>query len=196
MEDLKSFSLYNQRLNKLIRSYQSKMPYNIHSLDASLSKKSPQKSQENKTSPTKFLYFNNQINETMKKNITTTKKDSNRSISKFLMNYSIETQNKSELFPFLKEKRNYKFNNNRSEIKTQGSNRSKTLSQNEESKNKILYEEQIPGFKKPYAPLKISLKYRKIFDKKVEGKFDYPFLSNDNNTKSFNFNPIVRKWDL
>lgn len=216
MEDLKSYSLYNQHLNKLIKSYTNKNPYSLQSLEASLRKNYVPKTCENKNKPTKFLYINSQFDETMKINVKNSdKKLGNMSLSKFLMNYDSEKNTKNELLPVLKGLKGKKLlvkSKNKSHLemnKTLGSKRmntninyesndSKIRSQNLNNHNFLLYyDSQTQISQKPYTPIKISINYRKNFGKKVDGKFevheDPKYLNNT--AKSLIFNSSIKNWD-
>lgn len=200
MEDLKSFSLYNQRLNNLIKSYQSKNLYSIHNLQASLSKKIPDKLLENfnKTN-LKTLYINKQFDELMKEKLSISSNNShNISISKVLMNFSTEKHEKKYLLPFLKGKKNNTTNfhseskMNRTFRVQSPNNKSKILLLENRSKtpdshlNFLFHQENQIGIqKKPFTPIKISLKYRKNCEKKVEGKYDSLYIQE----KKTNHNP-------
>ena len=201
MDNLKSFTLYNQRLNKLIKSYQSKNPYTLQSLEATLSKKvdnSP-KITENVNSPSKIVYINTQFDAGINRSPTMYRLNTQpHSISKVIMNYSFEKHKKDQLLPFLRGKRN------KTKINTSDMNMS-TGFQTKSQSCKILIQENIgkilttqderhnfifnrddPKIRKPFTPIKISLKYRKNFEKKVDGKFDFQYYEPKH--------PIMGKW--
>ena len=213
MEDLKSFNLYNLRLNKLIKSYQTKNPYSLHSLESTLSKKTQvSKPSEPQNPPaSKILYINTQFDESMKETFPLNpNKNHTTSISQVLMNYSPQKQNKNELLPFLKGKKNIQNRHFYSKMnKTQGfqqNNKSKILVEENIGKittdphHNFLFtkEKNLIGLhKKPFTTIKISLKYRKNFEKKVEGKFEIFCTQNEQKEvgKASYMNWMLKDWD-
>ena len=214
MEDLKSFALYNQRLNKLIKSYQThkiKNPYSLHSLEATLSKNSNSKKNTENQNPliSKMLYINTQFDHGMKeffpKNSLIKPENNQLSVSKAIMNYSPDNRNKINILPFLKgKKNNLKNRKSRSELnKSQGFQNSQSKMLIEENSSKIMHDSHhifmfnkeqhlIP---KPYTPIKISLKYRKNFEKKVDGKFDIPSQPQQQPSKTMYITNIFKNWN-
>jgi len=207
MENLKSYTLYNQRLNKLIKSYQIKKPYTLQSLEASLSKRTPSKSKPSETNntPTKILYIN--INKQFDAGVGQNckiplPKTENNSVSKVIMNYSFDKQSKKQLLPFLRGKKNIKSKNYVSEMnKTTGfqsrinsskivvqDNSTKVMKTQDAQHNFIfIRDEPSEKLKKPFTPIKISLKYRKNSENKVNGKFDTPFYESKPFYKTMTF---------